>query len=477
MSDLADIGVIGLAVMGSNLALNLDDHGYRVAVHNRTTSRIDEFLADEAAGRDIVAARTPGELVAALRPPRTILLMVKAGSAVDAQLDALMSLLDRDDMVIDGGNSLYTDTERRAAAMEVAGLRYMGVGISGGEEGARHGPSLMPGGTREAWGHVAPMLQDIAAKADGEPCAQYLGPGGAGHYVKMVHNGIEYGDMQVISEAYDIMRRGLGMRAAEIGSVFARWDEGVLDSFLVEITARLMNVLDDDGTPLVDKVLDAAAQKGTGMWTVHASVDQAAPATLVAEAVFARIVSAAVDDRHRAAATFQTPVTTLEEDREGVLTDLEDALYASKIVSYAQGFMLFAAADRDFGWGLDAGTIASLWRNGAIIRSRFLADITRAFREQPDLPNLMLASFFAEALRRAEPGWRRTVARAVAVGIPIPAYASALAFFDGYRSEQLPANLIQAQRDAFGAHTYERIDRPRGEAFHTDWLGVGSGPR
>jgi 6-phosphogluconate dehydrogenase len=474
MSDLADIGVIGLAVMGSNLVLNFADHGYRVAVHNRTVAKIDEFLGGEAAGSDVVGAHTIEEFVSVLRPPRKILLMIKAGPPVDAQLASLLPNLEPGDMVIDGGNSLYSDTERRAAMMEAAGMRYLGVGISGGEDGARHGPSLMPGGTREAWDHVAPMLQDIAAKADGEPCAQYLGSGGSGHYVKMVHNGIEYGDMQVIAEAYDTMRRGLGMTPADIGPVFREWNEGRLDSFLIEITAQIMDVVDDDGTPLVDRVLDAAAQKGTGMWTVGASVEQAAPATLVAEAVYARIVSAAVTERSLAAAAFPMEVQQIADDRDDVLADLEDALYASKIVSYAQGFMLLAAADAAFGWGLDPGTIASLWRNGAIIRSRFLNDITGAFRRQPGLPNLILAPFFAGELQRAEPGWRRTVTRATAAGIPIPAYASALAFFDGYRSTRLPANLTQAQRDAFGHHTYERVDRPRGESFHTDWLGSGA---
>ncbi len=468
----AEVGLIGLAVMGYNLALNLEEHGYRVAVFNRTTERVDEFVAG-APGRNIVGTHTLEAFVEALETPRRIILMIKAGAPVDAQLDALVPLLDPGDVIVDGGNSLFSDTERRSERAAGLGIHYLGIGISGGEEGARHGPSMMPGGDPEAWSLVRDMFQDIAAEAQGEPCADWLGPGGSGHYVKMVHNGIEYGDMQVIAEAYDIMRRGMGLSASEMEAVFADWNEGKLDSYLIEITASIMSVVDDDGEPLVDKVLDAAAQKGTGKWTVIASMDQAAPATLVAEAVYARIVSALIDDRRSAADVFARAAQTIDGDRASLIRDLEDALYASKIISYAQGFMLFAAASDQHGWNLDPGTIASLWRSGAIIRSRFLNDITTAFRVRPDLPNLMVDDFFAAELSAAEPGWRRTVTRAIVAGIPVPAYSSALAFFDGYRSKRLPANLIQAQRDFFGAHTYERTDRPRGESFHSDWSGRG----
>jgi len=466
---LADVGLIGLAVMGKNLVLNLEDHGYRLAVFNRTTERVDAFIASEGDGRALTGTHTLDAFVTALARPRRIIMMIKAGTPVDDQIDALLPLLDAGDILIDGGNSLFTDTERRATRVEVAGLHYLGIGISGGEIGARYGPSMMPGGSPEGWGAVQEMLETIAATVGGEPCASWLGPGGAGHYVKMVHNGIEYGDMQVIAEGYDVMRRGLGMSASEMQPVFAQWNEGRLDSFLIEITADIMATPDDRGGSLLDVVLDAAGQKGTGKWTVIASMEEAAPTTLVAEAVYARMVSAAVDGRSRGASVFPLPVQAITDPAGKVVADLEDALYASKLVSYAQGFMLFDAASEAHGWNLDAGTIASLWRNGAIIRSRFLNEITTAYRVTPDLPNLLFDDFFAGAVIAAEPGWRRTVQRAVAAGIPVPAYSSALAFFDAYRSERLPANLIQAQRDSFGAHTYERTDRPRGEFFHSDW--------
>jgi len=469
MIDKADVGLIGLAVMGCNLVLNLEDHGYRVAVFNRTVERVDEFLDDAGASRSIIGTHSLDSFVAALEKPRKIIAMIKAGAPVDALLDALLPLLDPGDIVVDGGNSLFTDTERRVARAAEDGIHYLGIGISGGEEGARFGPSMMPGGSLEAWDRVKDMLEDIAAVAQGEPCATWLGPGGSGHFVKMVHNGIEYGDMQVIAEAYDIMRRGFGMTPAEMQPVFAEWNRGRLDSFLIEITADIMGTTDDDGEPLVDIVLDAAGQKGTGKWTVIASMEESAPATLVAEAVYARIISENVEERIAAGTVLGTMVRPIEGERARLIADLEDALYASKIVSYAQGFMLFAAASEQHEWSLDPGTIASLWRSGAIIRSQFLNEITTAFRVRPGLPSLMIDSFFAEALLVAEPGWRRTVTRALEAGVPIPAYASALSFFDGYRSPRLPANLIQAQRDSFGAHTYERVDRPRGEFFHSDW--------
>lgn len=473
MDSAADIGLIGLAVMGRNLVLNLEDHGYRVAVFNRTTSKVDDFVTGDGAGRNIIPTHSLEQLVASLTRPRRVMVMVKAGAPVDGVIEALLPLLDPGDIIIDGGNSRYSDTERRSAEVAARGVSYLGIGISGGEDGARHGPSMMPGGSPEAWEHVEAMFESIAADVGGEACAEYLGPGGAGHYVKMVHNGIEYGDMQLIAEAYDIMRRGLGLGAAELEPVFANWNTGRLDSFLIEVTAQIMRVEDSNGEPLLDAVLDVAGQKGTGKWTVISSMHNSAPATLVAEAVYARFVSAAVEERSQAALLFDTPIRLIEEPRKEVIADLEDALYASKIISYAQGFMLFSAASRHYGWDLDLGTIASLWRNGAIIRSRFLNEITTAYRARPDIPNLMLDEFFSAAIAEAEPGWRRTVARAVSSGIPVPAYSSALAFFDGYRSLSLPANLLQAQRDLFGAHTYERVDAPRGQVFHTNWTGHG----
>jgi 6-phosphogluconate dehydrogenase len=395
--------------------------------------------------------------------------MIKAGEPVDAQIDALVPLLEPGDIIIDGGNSQFTDTELRTAQLAEVGIRFIGMGVSGGEEGARYGPSLMPGGNADAWPQVQEIFTSIAALAEGEPCCEWVGPGGAGHYVKMVHNGIEYGDMQVIAEAYDIMSRGLGLDPRAMQPVFSRWNDGRLDSFLIEITADIMGTVDADHEPLLDRVLDSAGQKGTGKWTVVASMDQAAPTTLVAEAVYARVVSSLVDQRAAASAILTGPHGAISDDPDEVIADLEDALYASKIVSYAQGFMLIEAASDEFGWGLDAGTIASLWRAGCIIRSRFLAAITAAYRADPDLSNLLLEGFFRDSVAEAEPGWRRTVGRAVAAGIPVPAYSSALAFYDAFRSARLPANLIQAQRDSFGAHTYERTDEPRGQFFHSTW--------
>ena len=469
MPQHAALGLIGLAVMGRNLALNIADHGSTVAVYNRTPERTDEFLAGDALDFPIIGAHSIEDLVNALQRPRIVLLMIKAGAPVDEQIDALVPLLEPDDIIIDAGNSQFTDTERRTARLDELGIRFIGMGVSGGEEGARFGPSIMPGGSTAAWPHIKDIFTSIAATAEGEPCCEWVGPGGAGHYVKMVHNGIEYGDMQVIAEAYDVMRRGLGLDPAAMQQIFERWNAGRLDSFLIEITAEIMGTVDTDGTPLVDRVLDAAGQKGTGKWTVIASLDQATPTTLVAEAVYARIVSAMVDERREAASALTGPSGAINDDPDEVIADLEDALYASKIVSYAQGFMLFEAASDEFGWDLDPGTIASLWRAGCIIRSRFLADITSAYRSNPDVPSLLSDGFFHDAVTSAEPGWRRTVARAVHAGIPVPAYASALAFYDGFRSVRLPANLIQAQRDSFGAHTYERVDEPRGEFFHSDW--------
>ncbi|HET9261178.1 MAG TPA: decarboxylating NADP(+)-dependent phosphogluconate dehydrogenase [Acidimicrobiia bacterium] len=466
MTQRSDIAVVGLAVMGANLALNLADSGNRVTVYNRTTTVTDEFMAGEASEKDMVPAHTLEEMTSSLESPRVILLMVKAGPPVDYVIDDLLPLLDAGDVVIDGGNSLFTETARRYERLAEKGIRFLGIGVSGGEEGARHGPSIMPGGDVEAWPVVEDILKGIAAIApDGSPCCEWIGPGGAGHFVKMIHNGIEYGDMQVIAEAYDLMKRGLGMSPGEIGDVFARWNEGRLRSYLVEITADILRA-EEGGTPLIDKILDAAGQKGTGKWTVVASMESAQPTTLVAEAVYARIVSSDPDRRERTAAMFGSPIGRLDGT---TVDEIETALYASKIISYAQGFRLMQAASDEHGWDLDMGTIASIWRAGCIIRAAFLEDITAAY-EGTDPADLVETGFFSEALRDSEPAWRRVVAGAVTAGIPSPAYSSALAYFDGIRSRRLPAGLIQAQRDYFGAHTFERVDTPRGEFFHHDWV-------
>lgn len=474
----AHIGVIGLAVMGRNLVLNLNDHGAPVAVHNRTWERTREFLAGEAAGRDIRGCPTLAELVAALRQPRVVLLMVKAGSGVDAVIDQLLPLLATGDVIIDGGNSHYRDSARRQDHLQAAGLHFVGLGVSGGEEGARHGPSLMPGGDPAAWPLVRGLLQPIAAQVEGQPCCQWVGEGGAGHYVKMVHNGIEYGDMQLIAEAYDLLGRGLGLDASQLTATFAGWNQGVLASYLIEITAAILAVRDADGTPRVERIRDSAGQKGTGQWTAVDALELGVPLTLIGEAVNARYLSALKGERERAAAVFPAldiegaatvhAASHMENPR---IQDIHDALYAAKLVSYAQGFMLLRAASQRFGWNLAYGDIALLWRGGCIIRSRFLGDIKRAFERNPDLENLLLDDFFAAALRQTQPGWRRAIALGIQRGIPLPAFSAALAFFDGYRRACLPANLLQAQRDYFGAHTYGRLDAPAGQRFHTDWTG------
>jgi 6-phosphogluconate dehydrogenase len=469
--DSAHIGVVGLAVMGRNLVLNLNDHGYRVAVYNRTWEKTQDFVDGEAVGREIVGCRSLEELVGQLASPRVILLMVKAGPAVDAVIEALRPLLSRGDVIVDGGNSHYPDSSRRYDDLRQAGLRFLGMGVSGGEEGARHGPSLMPGGDPEAWPVVREMFQAIAAKAEGEPCCQWVGEGGAGHYVKMVHNGIEYGDMQLIAEAYQLLREGLGLDANQLAEVFAAWNQGVLESYLIEITAALLDVRDPDGEPRVDRILDSAGQKGTGKWTAIDALEQGVPLTLIGEAVNARFLSALKTERERAAERFAAPPASEVDRAEPWVDFVRDALYAAKLISYTQGFMLMRAASERHGWELAYGDIALLWRGGCIIRSRFLGDIKRAFERAPDLKNLLFDDFFADAIRQAEAGWRRTVALGVQLGIPLPAFSSALAFFDGYRSAQLPANLLQAQRDYFGAHTYARVDRPTNERFHTDWTG------
>jgi len=469
----ADIGVIGLAVMGRNLVMNLIDHGYRVAVFNRTPSKTEAFVSSGEGGNALIGTYALTEFVAAIARPRTVLMMIKAGDPVDAQINALRPLLDEGDVIIDGGNSLFTDTQRRHEELEGTGILYVGAGVSGGEEGARNGPSIMPGGNSDAWPVIEPMLTAISAKVGDEPMAAWIGSGGAGHFVKMVHNGIEYGDMQVIAEAYDIMRRGIGLTANQMHEQFAQWNTGELDSYLIEITADILSNIQADGTATIDLILDAAGQKGMGKWAVISSMEEGIPVTLVGESVYARMVSALIDERAIAASVFDTPIDPAPFASDDALADLHDALYASKIVSYAQGFMLMDAASIAYGWDLDAGTIAGIWRAGCIIRSRFLANITNAYRAQPGLENLLLDDFFSSEVKSAVPGWRRTVARAATSGIPAPAYSSALAFFDSYRSRRLPANLLQAQRDYFGAHTYERIDKQRGEWFHTDWTGRG----
>jgi 6-phosphogluconate dehydrogenase len=465
----ADIGLIGLAVMGQNLVLNLADHGFKVAVFNRTTSKVDEFMAGEAKGKSIVGTHSLEEFCQSLARPRRIMFMVKAGQAVDDFIAWLEPHLEPGDILIDGGNSLFTDTQRRVDALSAKGLLYLGMGVSGGEEGARHGPSLMPGGNAAAWPHVRDMFQAISAKVNGEPCCEWMGAGGAGHYVKMVHNGIEYGDMQLICEAYQLLREGLDLNMDELHGIFEQWNRGVLDSYLIEITRDILAVRDTDGKPLVDKVLDTAGQKGTGKWTGIDALDKGIPLTLIGEAVFARYLSSLKEQRVQAAQKLQGPEGGKCEDKAALIQSIHDALYASKIISYAQGFMLMANASTQNGWNLNYGNIALVWRGGCIIRSRFLNNIKEAFEKAPSLQNLLLDDFFRKAIHDAQAGWRRAVQFAICRGIPTPAFSSALAFFDGYRSARLPANLLQAQRDYFGAHTYERVDRPRGEFFHSDW--------
>ncbi len=471
---IGDIGVIGLAVMGQNLILNMNDHGFKVVAFNRTVSKVDDFLVDEAKGTQVVGARSIEELTAKLKPPRRILLMVKAGQPVDETIEHLLPHLEAGDIIIDGGNSLFTDTERRCKELESKGMLYIGTGVSGGEEGARYGPSIMPGGSTAAWPHVKDIFQAIAAKApDGSPCCDWVGPGGAGHYVKMVHNGIEYGDMQLIGEAYQLLRDMAGLTADKLAAIFADWNKGNLESYLIEITALILRYKDADGQPLVDKILDTTGQKGTGRWTVISSAELGQPVTLIAEAMFARSLSSFKDERVRAASALKGPAMIEADNSEDWVESVHQALYAAKIISYAQGFMLLRAASEEHGWNLNFGNIALMWRAGCVIRSRFLDDIKTAYQENPQLDNLLLAPFFTEAVDQSQARWRLVTAKAVQAGIPIPAFSSALSFYDGYRSAALPANLLQAQRDVFGAHTYERIDKPRGEFFHTNWTGHG----
>jgi len=472
---VADIGLIGLAVMGQNLALNMDEHGFRVVVFNRTTSKVDEFLAGPAAGTQITGAHSLEELVAALTPPRKVMLMVRAGEVVDQFIEALVPLLSPGDLIIDGGNSHFPDSTRRTRTLAEQGILFVGSGVSGGEEGARHGPSIMPGGNPAAWPLVRDIFQSIAAKVDGVPCCHWVGPEGAGHYVKMVHNGIEYGDMQLIAEAYALMRQGLNLSVDEIQDVFARWGLGPLDSYLIEITAQILKARDADGEPLIDKILDKAAQKGTGKWTGINALELGVPLTLIGEAVFARCLSAMKDERVRASQVLAAERLSFKADPDAFVHHIHDALYAAKICSYAQGYMLMREAAREYDWQLELGDVALMWRGGCIIRSRFLNHIKAAYERNPALENLLQDDFFRAEVAGALRGWRKTTAMAVGLGIPTPAMTSALSFYDGYRSARLPADLIQAQRDYFGAHTYERVDAPAGERFHTDWTGSGGG--
>jgi len=476
----ADIGLIGLAVMGQNLVLNMNDKGFSVAVFNRTVSKVDAFKNGEAADRDtIIGTHSIEEFVAALKKPRRVMLLVKAGPAVDSFIEKVLPHLEDGDIVIDGGNSNFHDTIRRCQQVEEAGKLYIGTGVSGGEEGARHGPSIMPGGSPAAWEHVKPIFQAVAAKvadpASGkeEACCDWVGENGAGHFVKMTHNGIEYGDMQLICEAYNLMK-AVGMAPAEMSEVLARWNEGELDSYLIEITRDILGYTDEQtGKPMVEMILDTAGQKGTGKWTGITALELGQPLTLIGEAVFARCLSALKEERVEASKVLAGPEPAFDGDRDAFVEDIRKALYASKICSYAQGYQLMREAAKEYDWNLNYGGIALMWRGGCIIRSQFLGKIKEAFDADPGLVNLLLTPYFKQAIEDCQPAWRRVVAQAVNMGIPVPAFSSALAYYDGYRAARLPANLLQAQRDYFGAHTYERVDKPRGEFFHTNWTGTG----
>jgi 6-phosphogluconate dehydrogenase len=468
-----DIGLIGLAVMGQNLVLNMNDKGFKVIVYNRTVSKVDEFISGSARGTAIKGAQSIKELITHLKKPRRVMLLVKAGQPVDNFIELLLPHLEKGDIIIDGGNSNYNDTIRRTAYVEARGLLYIGTGVSGGEEGARFGPSIMPGGSKKAWPYVKEIFQSIAAKADSESCCDWVGADGAGHFVKMTHNGIEYGDMQLICESYDLLKNIAGLSNEEIHEVFKDWNTGKLDSYLIEITRDIFGYKDNHGQETIDLILDTAGQKGTGKWTAISALDLGVPLTLINEAVHSRFLSAIKDERVRAAGFLQGPEAYQIIDLENFIQDLENALYASKIISYAQGFMLMHSAAEEFGWDLDFGSIALMWRGGCIIRSAFLGEIKKAFDKDPGLENLLLDEYFRNEIREAQAGWRRVIASAAHAGRPVPAMSSALAFYDGYRESRLPANLLQAQRDYFGAHTYERVDQPRGEYFHTNWTGSG----
>jgi 6-phosphogluconate dehydrogenase len=470
----ADIAVIGMAVMGQNLILNMNDHGYKVVAFNRTVSKVDDFINGPAKDTQVEAAHSMEEMVAKLKTPRQVMLMVKAGSAVDEMIDNLLEYLEPGDIIIDGGNTLFTDTNRRTKYVESKGLHYIGTGVSGGEDGARHGPSIMPGGSTEAWPHVKGILQSIAATGtDDLPCCDWVGEDGAGHYVKMVHNGIEYGDMQLISETYQMMRDLLGMNNDEISETFKQWNQGPLDSYLIQITSEVLAYKDTDGQPLIDKILDSAGQKGTGKWTVMNAAELGQPASVISEALFARFTSSFKEERVKASKVLSGPDKVEVNDRESLLDDISKALYASKIISYTQGYMLMRTAAKEYGWNLNYGGVAQMWTGGCIIRSRFLSDIKSAYDNNPDLTNLLLDPFFTKAIEDNQAAWRRVLSIGLEAGIPLPGFAAALTFFDSYRTDRLPANLIQAQRDYFGAHTYELLDKPRGEFFHTNWTGHG----
>jgi 6-phosphogluconate dehydrogenase len=474
MKEKADIGLVGLAVMGENLVLNMESKGFTVAVYNRTASKVDQFVGGRGKGKNIIGTRTLQELVDSLERPRKIMLMVKAGKPVDDFIEQIIPYLEKGDVLIDGGNSHFPDTNRRTAYLENKGFLYIGTGVSGGEEGALKGPSIMPGGSKAAWPLVKDIFQNIAARVpDGTPCCDWVGEDGAGHFVKMVHNGIEYGDMQLICEAYQIMKDILGMSADDMHEVFKAWNEGELDSYLIEITRDILGFKDEDGKPMVDKILDTAGQKGTGKWTGITALELGVPLTLIGESVFSRCLSSQKNERVEASKILRGPEPVFLGDRVEFIEDLRQALYASKMVSYAQGYVLMREAAKEYGWDLNYGGIALMWRGGCIIRSVFLGRIKEAFDREPGLKNLLLDPFFKETVHRAQESWRNVVSVALSNGIPVPALSSALCYFDGYRSERLPANLLQAQRDYFGAHTYERIDKPRGEFFHTNWTGRG----
>jgi 6-phosphogluconate dehydrogenase len=474
MKQMSDIGLVGLAVMGENLVLNMESKGFSVSVFNRTVEKVEHFVNGRGKGKNIFGATTIEELVASLKRPRKVMLMVKAGKAVDDFIELLLPHLEPGDIIIDGGNTHFPDTNRRTQYLESKGLLYIGTGVSGGEEGALTGPSIMPGGSKAAWPHVKPIFQAIAAKVeDGSPCCDWVGENGAGHFVKMVHNGIEYGDMQMICEVYQIMKDLLKMNTDEMHEVFAEWNRGDLDSYLIEITRDILAYKDETGTPVVDLILDTAGQKGTGKWTAVTALDQGIPLTLIGEAVFARCLSAQKEERVVASSVLAGPKAAFQGDRKAFLEDLRKALFASKVVSYAQGYTLMRSAAQEFGWDLNYGGIALMWRGGCIIRSVFLGKIKEAFDKNHDITNILLDPYFRMKIAEAQDGWRNVVAQAFRNGIPVPALSTALAYYDGYRCERLPANLLQAQRDYFGAHTYERVDKPRGEFFHTNWTGRG----
>jgi len=474
MKSKADIGLIGLAVMGENLVLNMESKGFTVAAFNRTVEKVDEFVAGRARGKNIIGCRSIKELADKLEKPRKIVMLVKAGKAVDELIEQLIPVCEPGDILIDGGNSHFPDTIRRTAYVESKGLLYIGTGVSGGEEGALKGPSMMPGGSPAAWPHVKNIFQAVCAKTpQGEPCCDWVGENGAGHFVKMVHNGIEYGDMQLICEVYDLMKRGLGLTNPEMHQIFTEWNQGELDSYLIEITRDILGYKDEQGNEVIDLILDAAGQKGTGKWTVVAALDDGMPLSLIGEAVFARCLSAVKEERVAASEQLACKTAAFKGDKAKFVNDLRQALYASKIVSYAQGYQLMRAAAKTYKWNLNNGGIALMWRGGCIIRSVFLGDIKKAFDRNPSLVNLLVDPFFKKAVVKRQAAWRRVIIQAAKLGIPVPCLSSALAYFDGYRSGRLPANLLQAQRDYFGAHTYERVDKPRGEFFHTNWTGRG----